>query len=109
MGIFTSDSKKIFKTREEIQKALYRIPTLDYKERPRVYEALVKELDNGGVTREELRRVVRELRKGRVISEIDARNILALAKEEKEEEQEAESGENEQQENVGDESGKEWI
>ncbi len=87
---------------------------MDYKERPRVYEALAKELDSGGVTKEKLKRVVRGLRKEHIISEIDARNILALAKEEQEEEKDEEvveaMGENtSQSEGDKNNSGKEWI
>ena len=52
--------------------------SLDYTQRPAVYEALIKELDNGGVTKEELKLVVRHLREDHVISDIDRHNLLAL-------------------------------
>lgn len=71
-------SKKVFKTRQQIKDALYQVKSLDYRERPNVYMALVKELDDGGVTPEEIRRVVGELRKNGEISEIDKKNLLAL-------------------------------
>ena len=76
MGFFTSE--KILHTQEEIKKALFKIQTLDYQQRPIVFEALRKELDDGGVTTEELKRVVRELRRQAIISEIDKENLLQL-------------------------------
>lgn len=76
MGFFSS--KKIFSSRDEIRKRLYQIRSLDYKERPIVYEALIKELDAGGVTAEELKLVVRQLRNDKEISEIDKKNLLQL-------------------------------
>jgi hypothetical protein len=76
MGFFTS--KKIFGTAEEIRKKLYKIQSLDYKERPVVYQALIKELDDNGVTAEELKLVIRQLKEDHEISEIDRKNLLAL-------------------------------
>lgn len=78
MGLFSS--KKVFNTRQQIKDALFQIKSLDYREKPNVYDALVKELDDGGVSKEEIRRVVRELREKGEISEIDKKNLLALIK-----------------------------
>jgi coenzyme F420-reducing hydrogenase gamma subunit len=78
MGLFTSN--KIFKTRQQIKDALYKVKTLDYRQQPNVYEALVKELDDGGVSAEEIRKVVRELREKGEISEIDKNSLLGLIK-----------------------------
>lgn len=79
MGLFSS-SKKVFKTRQEIKDALFQIGSLDYREKPKVFEVLVKELDDGGVSPEEIRRVVREMRQRKEISEIDKKNLLAMIK-----------------------------
>lgn len=79
MGFFTS--KKIFTSSQQIRKRLYKIKTLDYKERPKVYEALIKELDGGGVSAEELKLVVRQLRLDNDISEIDRKKLLGLLEE----------------------------
>lgn len=79
MGLF--DIPMVFKNREEIRKALLKIQTLDYKERPKVYEALVEQLDNGGVTKREFREVILDLRKSFDISEIDARHLKDLLEE----------------------------
>ena len=76
MGLFSS--KKIFQTRQQIKDALFKIKSIDYREKPTVYEALVKELDDGGVSKEEIRRVVLELRMDKEISEIDKKNLLDL-------------------------------
>ena len=76
MGWFSSP--KIFKTTQEIKDALYKIQSLDYKERPVVLAALIKELDDGGVSKEELIKVIRELRSKGEISEIDKNNLLGL-------------------------------
>jgi CRP-like cAMP-binding protein len=70
--------EKIFTTHQQIKDALYRIDTLDQRQREAVFEALAKELDDGGVTREELIRVVGELRNKGLISEIDKENIIKL-------------------------------
>ncbi|NUM25031.1 MAG: hypothetical protein HUU49_00210 [Candidatus Buchananbacteria bacterium] len=78
MGWFSS--KKIFNTTQQIKDALYQIQSLDYKERPQVLAALVKELDDGGVSQEEIIKVVRELRAAGEISEIDKKNLLSLIK-----------------------------
>lgn len=78
MSFFSS--KKVFKTKQQIKDALYQIQSLDYRQRPNVYAALVKELDDGGVSQEEIKRVVRELRQEGEISEIDKNNLLALIK-----------------------------
>jgi len=76
MGFFSS--KKIFKSSDQIRKRLYKIKTLDYKERPKVYKALIRELDDGGVSSTELKLVVRELRLDNDISEIDKRKLLDI-------------------------------
>ncbi|MDX9893146.1 MAG: hypothetical protein RB292_01890 [Patescibacteria group bacterium] len=76
MPLFSSN--KIFKTSQQIKDALYQIKSLDYRQRPNVFEALVKELDDGGVTKEEIIRVVGELRAKGEISEIDKRHLLGL-------------------------------
>jgi Mg2+/Co2+ transporter CorB len=41
---------------------------------------LIKELDDGGVTAEEIKKVVRQLREKGEISEIDRDNLLSLIK-----------------------------
>jgi hypothetical protein len=79
MALFSS--KKVFKTSQQIRDALFQIKSLDYRERPTVYSALIKELDDGGVSKEEIKRIVRELRKEREISEIDKKNLLKLIEE----------------------------
>jgi len=76
MGLF--GSKKILKTHQQIKDALFQVKSLDYRERPAVYEALIKELDDGGVSQEELKKVVRELRNNGEISEIDKNSLLEL-------------------------------
>ena len=76
MGFFSSI--KIFKTKQKIRESLYRIVSLDPQERETVFRAFVKELDDGGVSSEEIIRVVRELRLGGKISEIDKKNLLDL-------------------------------
>jgi len=76
MGLFSS--KKVFKNRQQIKDALFRVKSLDYREKPSVYNALIKELDDGGVSKEEIRRVVLELRRDGEISEVDKDNLLKL-------------------------------
>lgn len=76
MGLFIP-TPKVFKNKEEIRTALLEIESLDYKERPEVLEALIAELDDGGVTAQELKAVVLRLRKEFKISETDAKNILS--------------------------------
>lgn len=76
MGFFTS--KKIFGSAQEIRKRLYEIKSLDFKERPVVYQALIKQLDDNGVSAEELKLVVRHLHQDHEISDIDRKNLLAL-------------------------------
>jgi len=76
MGFF--DSPKIFKTRKEIEEALYRIKTLDAHQRETVLTAFGKELDDGGVSVEEIKRVVRELHLKKIISDVDERQLLSL-------------------------------
>ena len=81
MGLFTSDTPKIFNNKEEIKKALLEIHSLDYKQRPIVMGALIGELDNRGVTRIELIRIIHELRKDNIISDTDRDSLLHLASE----------------------------
>ncbi|MBI3291092.1 hypothetical protein HYZ76_02305 [Candidatus Falkowbacteria bacterium] len=78
MGFFTS--KKVFRTSQQIKEALFKIESLDYQQRARVFEALVNELDDGGVTKEEVRLAILELRRNREISEVDQKNLLQLVK-----------------------------
>lgn len=73
-------SKKVFQTSQQIKDALFQIKSLDYRQRPTVLEALIKELNDGGVSAEELKKVIRELRERGEISEIDKANLLALIK-----------------------------
>ncbi len=75
MALFSA--KKVFKTRQQIKDALYQIKSLDYREQPNVYSALIKELADGGVSAEEIKKVVGELRENGEISEIDQENLLA--------------------------------
>lgn len=79
MGWFTSE--KMFSTSQQIREALFKIRSLDYKERPKVFEKLRAELDAGGVTEEEFKLAVRELRNDLEISEVDKKNLLELLKE----------------------------
>lgn len=76
MGLF--DSPKIFTTREQIKTALFKLASLDQHQREVVYNALAKELDDSGVSVEELKKVVKELRLKGEISEIDKANLLKL-------------------------------
>ena len=78
MGFFTS--RKIFSTQRQIRQTLYKIKSLDYKERAKVFEVFKQDLDNGGVTTEELKESVRKLRLKKSISEIDKSNLLELLK-----------------------------
>ncbi len=78
MGFFTSPKK--FTTKQQIKDALFGVQSLDYRQRPVVYEALIKELDDGGATVEEIKKVVNELRRNGEISEIDKKNLLELIK-----------------------------
>lgn len=76
MGFFSS--KKIFSSRDQIKKKLYEIKSLDHQQRPKLYQALIEELDDGGVTAYELKLLVKELRKDLEISETDRQNLLKL-------------------------------
>lgn len=76
MGWFSSP--KIFKTSKKIRQALFKISSLDSRQREAVYQALAKELDDGGVSAEEINEAVRRLRQKGEISEIDKKNLLAL-------------------------------
>ncbi|MFA6254917.1 MAG: hypothetical protein WC675_02660 [Patescibacteria group bacterium] len=78
MALFSA--KKVFKNRQQIKDALYQIKSLDYREQPNVYGALVKELIDGGVSAEEIKKVVGELREKGEISEFDEENLLMLIK-----------------------------
>lgn len=86
MGLFSSDTPKVFKNKDEIKKALEHIRSLDYRQKPVVMGALIRELDHGGVTRQEIKDVVRELKKNHVISETDEDELLELLKEDSEDE-----------------------
>ena len=83
MGLFTSDTPKIFKNKEEIKKALLEIHSLDYKQRPVVMGAFIGEMDNGGVTRTELIKIIHELKKENVISDTDRDSLHHLASDKK--------------------------
>lgn len=78
MGFFTS--KKVFTTSQQIKEALFKIVSLDLQERSKVLDQLNKELDGGGVTKEEIKEAVRQLRLQKQISEIDQKNLLDLLK-----------------------------
>ncbi|HLC90110.1 MAG TPA: hypothetical protein VJG65_04060 [Patescibacteria group bacterium] len=76
MSFFSS--KKIFNTSQQIKDALFRLQNLDSQQRQSVFSALVKELDDGGVSAEEIKRVARELREKNEISEIDKNELLQI-------------------------------
>lgn len=76
MSLF--ESKKIFKDRQHLRSALYRLGTLDQNQLEIVCEALAKELDDNGLSAQELIDVTRELRNKGLISEIDKEKILGL-------------------------------
>ncbi|MFA6322420.1 MAG: hypothetical protein WCX71_02975 [Candidatus Buchananbacteria bacterium] len=76
MGLF--DSPKVFTTHEQIKEALFKINSLDYKEREIVYQALLDKLSQGGVSQEEYRNIIRKLREEKLISEIDKENLFGL-------------------------------
>ncbi len=76
MPIF--ESKKIFKDHQHLRSALYNLGTLDQKQLEVVYAALVKELDDGGITAYELTEAARSLRNKGLISEVDKEKILGL-------------------------------
>lgn len=78
MGFFSSDSPKVFKSKDEIKRAILKINSLDYRQKPEVIGALIRELDDGGVSREEFKKVVLALRREGEISETDKNNLLAL-------------------------------
>ena len=71
---------KVFRSREEIRKALLDISSLDDIQRPKVLDALAEGLDFGGVSKREVEETVRDLKKRFHISNIDARNLLKLLK-----------------------------
>ena len=81
MGFF--DSLKIFQTRQQIEEALYRVKSLDAHQREVVLAAFGKELDDNGVSVEEIKRVVRELHLKKVISDIDTKELLSLTQQDK--------------------------
>jgi hypothetical protein len=76
MALFSS--RKIFSSRDQIKKKLFEIKSLDYQQRPKVYEALIAQMDDGGVTEQELKLVLRELRQDLEISETDREHLLGL-------------------------------
>lgn len=69
---------KVFKNKTEIFQKVVGISSLDYKERPKVIKKLVKELDYGGVSRQEFRDIITELERDHKISNVDARNLRKL-------------------------------
>ena len=73
-----NDSKKIFTTSQQLKAALFRVSSLDESQRVAVFEALRPELDDNGISTEELTRVLRKLRLDGKISDIDRRNLLQL-------------------------------
>jgi len=77
MGFF--DTPKIFTTHQQIKAALYKINTLDYNQRGIVYEALMEKIGDGGVSAQEIKDVIRRLRREGKISEMDKQNLLKLA------------------------------
>lgn len=76
MPIF--ESKKVFKDRQHLRSALYHLGTLDQKQLDIVYQALSKELDDNGISAQELIEVARDLRNKNLISEVDKEKILSL-------------------------------
>jgi len=75
MPLFSSPK---FTSKQQIKDALISVNSLDYKERKAVVDALVEEMDYGGVTDEEFKEVMRRLRKDYKISEIDRKYLLDL-------------------------------
>ena len=73
--------KKTIKASQQIKDALFQIKTLDYRERPAVYDALVKELKDSGVGPEEIKKMVKELKDRGEISEVDQQKLLELTRE----------------------------
>ncbi len=77
-----SPQKKMFRTREEIRRALYGISSLTNKERKKIMELVVKELDHGGVTsyewKEKLQPLFYDLRQQGVISSTDYTQLKSL-------------------------------
>ena len=78
MPLFSA--KKAIKISQQIKDALFQIKDLDYRQQPNVYGALIKELADGGVSAEEIKKMVNELEKKGEISETDKENLLALIK-----------------------------
>lgn len=76
MGWFRSST--VFKTSKQLRQALFRINTLDYQQREHIYELLLRQLDDGGITSQELKETIRRLREQREISDIDRDNLLKL-------------------------------
>lgn len=70
----------IFSTHEKVHQALYQITSLSQEQKEVVYEALAEKIGNGGVTSEEFKQVIKNLREKYKISEIDKANLLALMK-----------------------------
>lgn len=71
---------KVFRNKEEIIQALRDISSIDYRERAKVLEKMKEELDHGGVSRQEFRDVVRDLKSEYHISDVDVKNLLDLIK-----------------------------
>ncbi|PIS05422.1 MAG: hypothetical protein COT81_01425 [Candidatus Buchananbacteria bacterium CG10_big_fil_rev_8_21_14_0_10_42_9] len=75
---------KVFTGKMSIKRALWKMSSLDYKQRKIVYDALVEKLGGGGVTRLELLDVARKLHMAHKISDIDRRALEHLIEEIKE-------------------------
>lgn len=79
MGLFFSSSKNL--TLSDIKKIVDRISSLDYKEKERVMGAF-SAVDSGGITKEEFRKAIYELRNSHKISEIDYESLKKVWEEE---------------------------
>lgn len=72
MGLFSSSSKHL--SRQEVEKILKNISSLDYKEREELMGAFAM-VDSGGISKEEFKKVIYELKNSYKISEIDYNNL----------------------------------
>ena len=63
----------------QIEEELDKIDSLDYKEKAAIMDVLNNHLDFGGVTAEELRESIIDLRKEYKISETDAKYLEEIA------------------------------
>lgn len=78
MGWFGSDSPMVFKNKDDIRRALVGMSSLQPAQRQQVFGALAKELDNGGVTKLELKDIVSDLLRTQAISPTDAAALRGL-------------------------------